>query len=161
MRANMDGSNVTEIISFELSDISGVAVDSEGGRLYWTNAATSQILSCNLEGGDVRMRVQLEEGVGPWGILLYQNRFYWGTLTGGKLQTFSREGAYVQTLYATPNIVQLTVVETDDDTYERVARENPCAASACSHICVIASAGKSRCLCPGGLSLNADERTCT
>ena len=58
-RANFDGTNVETLVS--LSNVPrGIAVDSEGNNLYWTNSDL-QIQTASLGGKDIRTVLQLEE----------------------------------------------------------------------------------------------------
>ena len=66
-RANLDGSNVEEIVT-GLSNPAGIAVDGLNGKMYWTDAGAGKIQRADLNGTNVQ---ELVTGlVGPIGIAL-------------------------------------------------------------------------------------------
>ena len=52
MRANSDGSGLTTLLT-EPSDFRGMAVDSLGGKMYWTNTGALAIKRANLDGSSI------------------------------------------------------------------------------------------------------------
>ena len=74
-RANLDGSEIEELIEFEgLVSVAGIAVDSGAGKMYWTfydfGVGPSKIQRANLDGSGIEDLVT--EGIGqPVGIALY------------------------------------------------------------------------------------------
>jgi low density lipoprotein receptor-related protein 5/6 len=57
-RANLDGTDRRVLISTDLGWPNGLAVDREGGRLYWGDAKTDRIETSDLLGGDRKVLVQ-------------------------------------------------------------------------------------------------------
>ena len=51
-RANLDGSNVEELVS-GLADPLGIALDAAAGKMYWTDTGFGSITRANLDGSDV------------------------------------------------------------------------------------------------------------
>ena len=49
-RANLDGSNVEDLVTAGLSDPDGIALDVAGGKIYWTDTLTDKIQRANLDG---------------------------------------------------------------------------------------------------------------
>ncbi len=53
-RANLDGSNVENIITTGLFEPSGITLDAAGGKIYWTDYGTDRIQRANLDGTNVQ-----------------------------------------------------------------------------------------------------------
>ena len=68
-RADLDGSNVEDLITTGLNSPSGIALDVGGGKMYWTDAITDKIQRADLNGSNVE---DLITRVGPFGIALLQ-----------------------------------------------------------------------------------------
>ena len=49
-RANLDGSNVQDLVTRGLSQPDGIALDVAGGKMYWTEQGTDKIRRANLDG---------------------------------------------------------------------------------------------------------------
>ena len=49
-RAELDGSNVTTLLSGLQFCVEDIAIDKLNGKLYWTNVCEDRIRSCNLDG---------------------------------------------------------------------------------------------------------------
>ena len=52
-RANIDGSNVEDLVTRGLRDPLDVALDLAEGKMYWTDHGTDRIQRANLDGSDV------------------------------------------------------------------------------------------------------------
>ena len=52
-RANLDGSQVEDLVSTGLDYPSGLALDVAGGKMYWIDAGTDKIQRANLDGSQV------------------------------------------------------------------------------------------------------------
>lgn len=61
MRAGMDGTFITRIVSSNLKQPLGIAVDQGNSRVYWTDEARSVIESAKFDGGDRRIILQSKE----------------------------------------------------------------------------------------------------
>ena len=69
MRAELDGSNPVTLVSGDLDDPQGIALDISGGHMYWTDGATAKIQRANLDGTSVVDLV--DTGLTrPWAIAL-------------------------------------------------------------------------------------------
>jgi hypothetical protein len=53
-RANLDGSNVEDVIAAGVGNPHGVALDLSRGKIYWTDDATDKIQRANLDGSDIQ-----------------------------------------------------------------------------------------------------------
>ena len=68
-RADLDGSNVEELVATGLDGPESVAVDSRGGKMYWTDRGrTNRISRANLDGTNVEQIITLTQR--PDGIAL-------------------------------------------------------------------------------------------
>ena len=66
-RANLDGSNVEDLITTGLTSPFGIALDVGRGKMYWTDEYTVKIQRANLDGSNVQTPRELSR---PWGIAL-------------------------------------------------------------------------------------------
>ena len=71
--ANLNGSNVKELASIFATPM-GIAVDTAGSKLYWTNAA-GRIQSANLDGTGIKN--VLQNLPGPKDITISRGNLYW------------------------------------------------------------------------------------
>ena len=55
-RANLDGSNIETLVT-ELEAPFGIALDGDGGQLYWTDAGTGAVQRANLDGSNIETLV--------------------------------------------------------------------------------------------------------
>jgi DNA-binding beta-propeller fold protein YncE len=78
-RANLDGSNVETLVAIDLpmSSPSGIALDVEGQKIYWTDAGTGVIQRANLNGTNIETIVANLDS--PWDIALdvTNGKMYW------------------------------------------------------------------------------------
>ena len=52
-RADLDGSNVEDLVSSGLISPTGLALDVSGGKMYWTDRGTAKIQRAGLDGSNV------------------------------------------------------------------------------------------------------------
>ena len=55
-RANLDGSNIETLVT-ELETPVGIALDVDGGKMYWTDAGTGNVQRANLDGSNIETLV--------------------------------------------------------------------------------------------------------
>ena len=103
-RANLDGSDVQDLVTQGLEYPSGIALDVEGGKMYWIDSRTDKIQRANLDGSDVQDLVT--QGLEyPSGIALdvEGGKIYW-TDTGlyvyspKKIQRANLDGSNIEDL---------------------------------------------------------------
>ena len=101
-RAYLNGTNVENIVTTELSAPSGIALDIVGGKMYWTDWVANKIQCANLDGSNVQTLVTT--GNNPWDITLDAagGKMYW-TMSSidesdGEIQCANLDGSNVQTL---------------------------------------------------------------
>lgn len=73
-RANMDGSNVTTIVSTYLSLPKGITVDEANSRIYWTDSAYDIIESSQFDGSDRRT---ITRATDPFGVDIFGDFVFW------------------------------------------------------------------------------------
>jgi len=107
-RANLDGSNIQDLVTTGLTMPMGIALDVAAGKMYWTNATTppapgSKIQRANLDGSNVEDLVDnLVTTVltVPAGIALdiVGGKMYWTDQVGNKIQRANLDGSNIQDL---------------------------------------------------------------
>ena len=103
-RANMDGFNLTTLVT-NVTNPAGIAVDDS--RIYWADHLRHSIESSDLDGCNVQTVVQLQSGSYPWGLVLHDDRIYWGTWGKvGAIQSVDKGGKDLCTHYEGLGAVQ-------------------------------------------------------
>ncbi len=103
-RANLDGTNVEDLITNGLVHPDGIALDVGRGKMYWTDATTTdsdtrRIQRANLDGTNVEDLIT--NGLGhPVGLALDvgQGKMYWTDLGTDKIQRANLDGTNVEDL---------------------------------------------------------------
>ena len=97
-RANLDGSNVEELVPSSKGIKEGIALDTNGNQMYWTvwNATANKIQRANLDGSDIEDIVTHLKS--PRGIALDipNGKMYWADLGAGKIQRANLDGSDVE-----------------------------------------------------------------
>ena len=97
-RANLDGSNVEELVASSEGIKEGIALDIDGNKMYWTvwNATINKIQRANLDGSDVEDIIT--DLRSPRGIALDvpNAKMYWADLGAGKIQCANLDGSDVE-----------------------------------------------------------------
>ena len=96
-RANLDGSNVEELVPSSKGIKEGIALDIDGNKMYWTIwGAVNKIQCANLDGSEVE---DIVPGLkSPRGIALDipNGKMYWADLGAGKIQRANLDGSEVE-----------------------------------------------------------------
>lgn len=97
-RANLDGSNVEELVPPSKGIKEGIALDIDGNKMYWTvwNATPNKIQRANLDGSDVEDIITNLKS--PRGITLdvSNRKMYWADLGAGRIQRANLDGSDVE-----------------------------------------------------------------
>ena len=98
-RADLDGSNVENLVTTGLSEPRELALDGAAGRMYWTDSGTDKIQRANLDGSEVEDLVTTGLA-GPAGLALdvAAGQMYWTDLMTGKIQRANLDGSGVEDL---------------------------------------------------------------
>ena len=98
-RADLDGSNLEDLVTSGLSSPNGIALDVAGGKVYWTDRGTDKIQRADLNGSNVQDLVT--SGLsGPNGLDLDTagGKIYWTDAETNKLQRANLDGSGVEDL---------------------------------------------------------------
>ena len=98
-RANLDGSNIEDLVTQGIIDPHGIALDVEGGKMYWADSVTHKIQRANLDGSNVEDLVT--QGLrSPSGIALdvVGGKMYWTDSNTDKIQRANLDGSNVEDL---------------------------------------------------------------
>ena len=98
-RANLDGSDVEDLVTTGLSDPIDLALDVAGGKMYWTDQGTDKIQRANLDGSNIEDLITTGLSY-PVGLALDLTRrmMYWTDLTTDKIQRANLDGSRVEDL---------------------------------------------------------------
>ena len=98
-RANLNGSNVQDLVTTGLGSPYGIALDVAGGKMYWADAGTAKIQRANLDGSNIQNLIPLGLGV-PICIALdvTGNKMYWTDRGTGKIQRANLDGSNMEDL---------------------------------------------------------------
>ena len=97
-RADLNGSNVEDLVTTGLNGPDGLSLDLAGGKIYWADAGTNKIQRSNLDGSGVE---DLVTGLGiPYGLALDVSggKMYWTTRQTNKIQRSNLGGSGVEDL---------------------------------------------------------------
>ena len=98
-RANLNDSNVQDLVTTGLGSPYGIALDVASGKMYWADAGTAKIQRANLDGSNIQNLVPLGLSL-PICIALdvTGNKMYWTDRGTGKIQRANLDGSNVQDL---------------------------------------------------------------
>ena len=157
-KANMDDSNVTEIVT-GLEYPYGIAIDFKESRLYWAEHEGDKIKSSDLNGKDVRTVLDTNH-YEPWGIAVHGDRLYFSTTNSQTVASCNNmDGSDART--EVTFVTSVSGISVADKASQPQPRSNPCANQPCSHICVLSSSTSFRCVCPEDMKISEDGRTCS
>ena len=98
-RANLDGSQVEDLVTSGLGSPTGLDLDVTGGKMYWTDRRTDKIQRANLDGSHVEDLVTggLDK---PNGLALdvAGGKMYWADAGTNKIQRANLNGSNVEDL---------------------------------------------------------------
>ena len=102
-RANLDGSNIEDLITTGLIYPEGIALDLTGRKMYWTDGGTDKIQRANLDGSNIEDLISTgltSSPTGPEGIALdvAGGKIYWTDFSTGKIQRANLNGSNVEDL---------------------------------------------------------------
>ena len=99
-RANLDGSDIEDLVTEGLKSPQGIALDVAGGKMYWTDRDTDKIQRANLDGSNVEDLIT--SGIGaPRDIALdlTKGRMYWKEQDTDKIQRANLDGSDIEDLF--------------------------------------------------------------
>lgn len=96
-RANIDGSNVEDLVTSGLDRPYAIALDVSNDKMYWTDFGTDKIQRANLDGTNIEDLVTTGLSL-PFGIALNvsNNKMYWVDGITKKIQRANLDGSNVE-----------------------------------------------------------------
>nr|XP_040052932.1 low-density lipoprotein receptor-related protein 2-like isoform X5 [Gasterosteus aculeatus aculeatus] len=175
-QSGMDGSRRKVVVSRGLSWPVGLSYDLLDNRVYWADEKLRCIGSAALDGDDVKI-LQLAETPSPFSVAVFNDRVFWSDTKRRTIRSANKNtGKDQKVLLKRPGQpFGLKLMHT----LSQPAVSNPCGRLRCSHICLLAPAGRSGsrapgspgapavsrlsgvCRCPKGLLLSKDQATCS
>ncbi|GFO35071.1 low-density lipoprotein receptor-related protein 4 [Plakobranchus ocellatus] len=158
-RASMDGGMRLILANTSLFWPNGLTLDYAAERIYWADAKHHVIESSNLEGS--QRRTVINKGLPhPFALTIFEDELYWTdwlTKSINKANKFS--GSRVETIRS--NLFFPMDIHTMHPQRQPWA-ESKCKPDngGCSHLCLPNESSYS-CVCPTGLVLGQDKKTCT
>ena len=101
-RANLDGSNIEDIITTGLRTPTSIAVDLEGGKIYWTDSGTDKIQRSDFDGSNIEDLITTGLRT-PTSIAvdLVNNKMYWTDSGTDKVQRANLDGSNIEDIITT------------------------------------------------------------
>ncbi|XP_033112246.1 low-density lipoprotein receptor-related protein 6-like [Anneissia japonica] len=157
-RAALDGSHRKILINTSLNWPNGIAVDYEQRKIYWGDAQTDRIERADLDGRNRVILVDSSETPHIFGFSLLGDYVYW---TDWQRRCIERVNKYTGKdreliIDALPDLMGLKAID-----LTKKSGTNPCNEenAGCSNLCFYKHAAVV-CMCPTGLELHADKKTC-
>ncbi len=102
-RADLDGSNIEDLITTGLIYPEGIALDLTGKKMYWTDGGTDKIQRADLDGSNIEDLIPTgltSSPTGPEGIALDVpgGKIYWTDFSTGKIQRANLDGSNIEDL---------------------------------------------------------------
>ena len=96
-RADLDGSNVEDLVTTGLAGPDGLALDPDAGKIYWTDLESARIQRADLDGSNVESLVTSGLGI-PYGLDLDLSggKMYWTDRQSSKIQRADLDGSNVE-----------------------------------------------------------------
>jgi DNA-binding beta-propeller fold protein YncE len=104
-RANLDGTQIDTLVTFGLSsDPTGLALDLQHGKMYWSDWGRHRLQRANLDGTGLETIIDLPDLALPQGIDLDvdDNRLYFGDNRNHTIGRVNLDGTDLQTVIAIP-----------------------------------------------------------
>ena len=97
-RADLDGTNIEDLVTTGLMDPLDIALDLAAGKMYWTDQGTDKIQRANLDGSNVQdLLTTLDYPVGL-ALDLTEGKMYWTDMSTDKIQRANLDGSNVEVL---------------------------------------------------------------
>lgn len=161
-RAHLNGTN-RKVLVTKIGRTQDLTIDYQERRLYWTNLDNHSIVSCDMNGDDMRVIVQsdIQE---PMGLSQYQDYVYWTDIRRKTIERANKTNGMNRTLIQKDIELGLDILVFHSS---RQPGTNACGRNngGCSHLCMAHPANTSNtthhCACPTHYTLNDDSLTCS
>jgi len=112
-RADLDGSNVEDLVTSGLSGPRGIDVDLFNGKMYWTDNGADNIRRANLDGSNIEdlITTGLRDPVGI-ALDLLNGKMYWTDSRNDKIQRANLDGSIIEDLVTT-GLIQPQEIDLD------------------------------------------------
>ena len=98
-RANLDGSNVQDLVTSGLDIPHAIALDVGAGKMYWTDIGTDKIQRANLDGSNVQDLVtHVLKGAVDIALDVAGGKMYWTDWITEKIQRANLDGSNIEDL---------------------------------------------------------------
>ena len=100
-RANLDGSNVQDLVTLQFACAQGIALEEVNAKMYWVDWCNDTIERANLDGSNVEILVRELDQPQYIALDVTGGKMYWTTsrwTSGGQLQRANLDGSNVETL---------------------------------------------------------------
>merc|ERR1719474_2599548 len=156
---NMDGKNLTSLVSERLGWPNGLAVDEELDRVFWSDARQDLLESIKLDGTD-RRTVLAGIVKHPFSLAVFEDRLYWSDWENKDIVSCNKFTGKDMKVHVKEVGVQPFGITVTNPVLAK-SYISACAHQPCSHICLPSSATSYTCLCPAHLSLMQNKRSCS
>jgi hypothetical protein len=160
-RSNLDGTDRRTVLHNGIVWVSGLALDYQLDRVYWSDRFHRHISSSTIHGSDVRKIVtKLHK---PTGLTLFEDKVYWIDSDTKKLWRANKFNGYQRKDYP-ENLISPMDLVINHPSAQKKQVGNPCevANGGCSHLCFALPENhqSSICGCPDHLVIATDGKTC-
>ena len=98
-RANLDGSNIEDLVTQGLDRPVGIAIDIAGGKMYWTDIDTGKIQRANLDGSNIEDLITRGlDGPGDIALDVAGDKMYWTDGNPDRIQRANLDGSNIEDL---------------------------------------------------------------
>ena len=115
-RADLDGSNVEDLITTELNNPSSIALDATWGKIYWLDRNNDKIFRANLDGTQITELINTRDlsdpprnykSAGPYGIAIDVDggKMYWTDGVMDKIFRADLDGSNIEDIVNTRELV--------------------------------------------------------
>ncbi|KAL0269017.1 UNVERIFIED_CONTAM: hypothetical protein PYX00_010764 [Menopon gallinae] len=154
----MDGSNRKSIVTESVFWPNGLTLDYTVNRIYWADAKHHVIESATFEGAD-RKKVITKGLPHPFAITLFEDAIYWTDWHTKSIATANKEtGMGYKVVHSGlhfPMDIHSFHSQRQPNFTDHCGNDN----GGCSHLC-LPNRRSYQCVCPLGLQLQRDKRTC-
>ncbi|UYV70470.1 hypothetical protein LAZ67_7003147 [Cordylochernes scorpioides] len=158
-RSTLAGNNKTALVDEDLIQPSGLALDYDDQKLYWTDALREKIERANMDGSNREILVTAT--IYPFALTVFGNYIYWTDLQlRGVYRAEKHTGAgmieMVKRLEESPRNIHVYSMDRQKCNQSVCALNN----GGCSHSCHQAPNSTIECLCPEGQKVANEGRMC-
>jgi len=164
-RADLTGENrqtLVELYSYGIPF--SVVIEYEPERIYWMDKSHGN--SADFNGHHRRYVPYIRENINPVDLALYGDNLYWVDRNSRSIHWFNKTRPVEILSFGHLTDGTLVGVVVSDESRQPAAsavNKSSCRLNngGCSHLCLLAPGGRSKCACSNGVALQADNKTCS